>query len=74
MIEPAWKWIKWQTSKGKIATLNKDLKEAWVKCWQDLLQEMIQHWIENIMIYIPKIILLKGGNEYKEGSEKRRVH
>jgi hypothetical protein len=71
MIEPALKWMKWQTSKGKIATSNKKLKEAWAKCWQDFPQEMVQHWIENIIIHIPMAILLKEGNEYKE---KHRVH
>ena len=65
------------TKKGPI-TSNKDLQEAWIKCWLDMPQEKIQAWIERIIIYIQEVIRLDGGNEYKEGrrkgQEKKRVH
>jgi hypothetical protein len=43
-----------------------------------MTQERIQAWIERIIEYIPEVIRLEGGNEYKEsrlkGSAKVRVH
>ena len=54
------------------------LKEKWIKCWEDLLQEKIQGWIERIPEHIKRVIELEGGNYYKEGrfkgQERRRVH
>jgi hypothetical protein len=47
------------TNKGSI-TSNKKLKEAWIKCWLDMLQTKIQAWIERIMIHIQDIIRLEG--------------
>lgn len=65
------------TKKGAIHS-EKELKEAWIKCWEELPQEKIQAWIERIPVHIKKIIELKGGNEYKEGrlkgKEKVRVY
>jgi len=78
MIEPCWFWMKRETTKKGPITSNKALKEAWIKCWQDMLQKKIQAWIERIEPHIKDIIRLEGGNEYKEGrlkgQEKKRVH
>ena len=35
-------------------------------------QKKIQEWIERIPEHIKKIIELEGGNEYKEGRNKRK--
>ena len=57
---------------------EKELKEAWIKCWETLTQEKIQAWIERVIDYVQEVIRLEGRNEYKEGrkegQEKRRVH
>jgi hypothetical protein len=78
MIEPCWFWMKRETTKKGPITSNKALKEAWIKCWQDMPQKKIQAWIERIEPHIKDIIRLEGGNEYKEGrlkgQEKKRVH
>jgi hypothetical protein len=66
MIEPCWFWMKRETTKKGPITSNKELKEAWIKCWQDMPQEKIQAWIERIVLHIQDVIRLEGGNEYKE--------
>ena len=77
-IEPTWFWIKLQTTKKGGITSKVMLKEKWIKCWEDLLQEKIQGWIKRIPEHIKRVIELEGGNYYKEGrlegQEKRRVH
>ena len=35
-IEPTWFWIKKETSKDSKITRKKKLRQAWLKCWQDL--------------------------------------
>ncbi len=77
-IEPCWFWMKRETTKKGPITSEKELKEAWIKCWEDMPQEKIQAWIERIPRHIKEIIRLEGGNEYSEGrnkgKEKVRVH
>jgi hypothetical protein len=58
---------------------EKELREAWIRCWEETLtQERIQAWIERIIVHVKEVIRLEGGNEYKEGrnkgQEKHRVH
>ena len=70
--------MKMETTKKGAFTSNKRMKEAWIQCWKDLLQEKIQAWIERILVHIQEVIRLEGGNKYKEGrkkgQEKVRVH
>jgi hypothetical protein len=77
-IEPTWFWIKRETTKHGALTSNKKLKVAWIKCWEDMLQEVIRAWIERIPEHIKEVINQKGNNLYKEGrkkgQEKRRIH
>jgi hypothetical protein len=62
--------MKRDTTKKGLIISNKELKEAWIKCWLDIPQEKIQAWIERIMIHIQDVIRPEGGNEYKEGRLK----
>ena len=62
--------MKRHTTKHGPITSRAELKQAWIKCWQDIPQEHIQVWIEHIIVYIKNIIRLEGGNEYKEGRLK----
>ena len=77
-IEPTWFWMKRETTKHGALTSNKKLKVAWIKCWEDMPQEVIQAWIKRIPEYIKEVINQKGNNLYKEGrkkgQEKRRIH
>ena len=70
--------MKRETTKKGPITNEKELKKAWVKCWNDMPQEKIQAWIERIPVHIQEIIKLEGGNEYREGrntgQEQVRVH
>jgi hypothetical protein len=70
MIEPCWFWIKRYTTKHSPITSRAELKQAWIKYWQDIPQECIQAWIERIIVHIKDVIRLEGGNEYKEGRLK----
>jgi transposase len=79
VIEPCWFWMKRETTKKGPIFGEKELREAWIKCWEETLtQERIQAWIERIIVHVKEVIRLEGGNEYKEGrnkgQEKRRVH
>jgi transposase len=69
-IEPCWYWMKRKTTEKGAIYSEKELKEAWVKCWEDIPQKTIQAWIERIPKHIKKIIELEGGNEYQEGRNK----
>jgi Transposase/DDE superfamily endonuclease len=77
-IEPTWFWMKRETTKKGAITSNEQLKEAWIKCWNDMPQELIQAWIDRIPVHIEEIIACKGNNLYKEGrkkgQEKKRIH
>jgi len=59
--------MKRETTKKGPITNEKELKKAWVKCWNDMPQEKIQAWIKRIPVHIQEIIKLEGGNEYREG-------
>ena len=77
-IEPTWFWMKRETTKKGAITSNAELKEAWIKCWNDMPQELIQAWIDRIPAHIEEIIACNGNNLYKEGrkkgQEKKRIH
>lgn len=77
-IEPTWFWMKRETTKREAITSEKELKKAWIKCWEDMPQELIQAWIEWIPNHIEEIIACDGNNLYKEGrkkgQEKKRIH
>ena len=70
--------MKRETTKHGALTGNKKLKAAWIKCWENMPQEVIQAWIERIPEHIQEVINQKGNNSYKEGrkkgQEKRRIH
>ena len=70
MIEPAWAFLKRNTTKSGAPRNHTEATTAWVKAWKDLEQTRIQAWIKRVMRHIPEIILLKGGNEYREGQER----
>jgi len=65
------------TAKGFIRTTSK-LKEEWIKCWEEIPQEVIQAWIERIPRHIEEVIACEGGNLYTEGrlkgEKKTRVY
>jgi hypothetical protein len=68
-IEPCWFWLKKRTTARGAPRDKKTGKEAWIKAWDELPQERIQHWIERLMRHIKEVIEHEGGNEYKEGRE-----
>jgi hypothetical protein len=70
-IEPCWMWLKKRTTSRGAPRDKKTGKEAWIKAWDELPQERIQHWIERLMRHIQEVIRNEGGNEYKEGREGR---
>jgi transposase len=69
-IEPAWMWMKRDTTKKGALTSRKAAEAAWIKSWKQMPQERIQRWIERIPFHIQHIIKLEGGNDYKEGVPK----
>jgi hypothetical protein len=71
-IEPTWFWMKRQTTKHGPASSVVQMKKDWIDCWNRLPQKKIQEWIERIPEHIQRIIECGGGNEYREGSGKRR--
>ena len=70
--------MKMEATKYGALTSNKKLQAAWIKCSENMAQEVIQAWIERIIDHIKDVIRLEGGNEYKEGrlkgKAKNRVH
>ncbi|EOA82794.1 uncharacterized protein SETTUDRAFT_56772, partial [Exserohilum turcica Et28A] len=66
-IEPCWFYMKRETTKKGAPQSRTEATRIWLNCWRDLPQAKIQAWIERILIHIPKIIELQGGNEYIEG-------
>jgi hypothetical protein len=66
-IEPAWPWLKRNTTKKGAPQNRSEAIQRWEKTWKELPQEQIQRWIERIPYHISQIIELEGGNEYKEG-------
>jgi hypothetical protein len=65
--------MKRETTKKGAPQSRADAARAWERCWRDLPQSKIQAWIERMLVHIPKIIDLCGGNEYIEGIGSRRV-
>jgi transposase len=72
-IEPAWYWLKRQTTKHGVASGVEQMKKDWLAAWEKLPQTLIQKWIERIPKHIKQIIKCGGGNEYKEGRNPSRV-
>jgi hypothetical protein len=73
MIEPAWKWLKWYTTKQGAPQTRRDAQKRWLQAWKNLEQERIQAWIERIPRAIQEVIRCEGGNEYREGkADKQR--
>ena len=69
-IEPIQNQIKRKTTKKGGFTSRKAIEVAQIKCWEGMLQKLIQSWIERILYCIAKVIRLEGGNLYKEGRLK----
>ncbi len=40
--EPLWMWMKRETTKHGAATLQKQMKEDWIECWENIPQEKLQ--------------------------------
>ena len=78
MIEPCWFYIKVEIIKKGAIHLDEELRAVQVKCWEELPQWRIQAWIKRIIKHIKQVILLEGGNYYKDGrlkgQLKQRVH
>ena len=70
IIEPCQFYMKVEITKKGAIYLDEELRAVWVKCWEELLQWRIQAWIKRIIKYIKQVILLEGGNYYKEGRLK----
>jgi hypothetical protein len=68
-IEPAWPYLKRETTKKGAPRSRAEAIRKWEAAWKELPQEKIQAWIERIPVHVQKIIELEGGNEYKEGRE-----
>jgi hypothetical protein len=62
--------MKRETTKKGLITSQKELPKAWIKCWEDMLQEKIQARIERIPIHIQGVIAWNGDNLYMEGRKK----
>lgn len=71
-IEPAWPYLKRQTTKKGAPASRAVAEERWKQAWEELPQTKIQAWIEAIPHHIQCIIDCEGGNEYKEGRPKKR--
>jgi hypothetical protein len=57
---------RWTTRRGVIS-VRKLAEKAWVWCWKELPQSLIQQWIRRIPRHIKEVIRLKGDNCYQEG-------
>ena len=70
--------MKREAAKKGAITSEKKLGEVWIKCWEDMPQELIQAWINRIPNHIEEIIACEGNNLYKEGrkrgQEKKRIY
>ena len=60
-IEPAWPYLKRQTTKKGAPTSRTVAEERWKQAWKDLPQAKIQAWIEAIPHHIQCVIDCKGG-------------
>ena len=68
-IEPAWFWLKRNTTKKGPPKTRTDALKIWPEWWNKLPQDVIRSWIERIPIHVQQIIQLDGGNEYQEGKK-----
>ena len=67
MIEPAWIYLKKDTTKKGPPSSGKDVEKRWKTAWKDLIQDRIRAWVERISRHIKEVNRLEGGNEYVEG-------
>ena len=68
-IEPAWPYLKRETTKKGPPESRAVAERVWARAWKDMPQEKIQRWIKRIPYHVQQIINCKGGNEYIEGNE-----
>jgi hypothetical protein len=70
--------MKRETTKRGGFTSKAKMKVAWLKCWEEMPQEKIQAWVNRIYDHVQEVLLLEGGNNYKEGrkngEEKLRIY
>jgi hypothetical protein len=59
--------MKRRTTRRGAISVRKLAEKAWVRCWGELPQNLIQQWIRRIPRHIKKVIRLKGDNCYHEG-------
>ena len=52
MIEPAWPYLKWTTTRKGAPTSRSEAEHAWTEVWDKLEQWRIQQWIEHILRHI----------------------
>jgi hypothetical protein len=75
MIEPAWMWVKMDTTKLGAPSIRKEAEKSWERTWKKMSQERIQGYIKRIMRHIQMVIMLEGDNKYREGDYKKgEVH
>lgn len=73
-IEPAWPWLKRQTTRKGAPESAIAMEKAWLTAWDELEIERVQKWVERIPRHIQKILELHGGNEYVEGRFDKVTH
>ena len=73
MIEPCWIYMKRETTRLGAPTTRIIAEKVWSRCWRELPQSRIRSWIERIPRHIKEVIVLKGGNEYREGMKEGLV-
>jgi hypothetical protein len=52
MIEPAWMWVKMDTTKLGAPSIQKEAEKSWERTWKKMSQERIQGYIKRIMRHI----------------------
>jgi hypothetical protein len=67
MIKPTWGWMKKRTTRKGAISVHKLAEKAWVQCWRELPQSLIQQWIRRIPRHIKELIRLNGDNCYHKG-------
>lgn len=55
-IEPAWMYMKRWTTKNPVPRNRSDATRLWEECWQQMPQEMIQAWIEWLLLVRPSVL------------------
>ena len=71
IIKPAQAYIKRVTTKKGAPQLRAEVERVWQKAWDELEQWRIEAWIERIIRHIQEIILVEGGNQYREGKTEK---